>query len=63
MEIRYSFKVMIHKSVQSLVVTSRFNGKEEGKQVSGVSRFSGGLMDRVLILPKRIVDSDYDNSI
>ena len=34
MEIRYSFKVMIHKSVQSLAVTSRFNGKEESKQVS-----------------------------
>ena len=59
----YSFKVMIHKSVQSLVVTSRFNGKEEGKQTSRVSRYSRGLMDRVLTLPKRIVDSDYDNSI
>ena len=61
MEIRYSFKVMIHKSVQSLVVTSRFNGKEEGKQVSGVSRFSSGLMDRAFVLPKRRDERDYDS--
>ena len=63
MEIRYSFKVMIHKSVQSLAVTSRFNGKEEGKQVSGVSRFSSGLMDRVLVLPKRRDERDYDSAV
>ena len=34
MEMGYSFKAMIHKSVQSLAVTSRFNGKEESKQTS-----------------------------
>ena len=62
MEMGYSFKVMIHNSVQSLVVTSRFNGKEEGKQVSGVSRFSSGLMDRAFVLPKRRDERDYDSA-
>ena len=59
----YSFKVMIHKSVQSLAVTSRFNGKEEGKQVSGVSRFSSGLMDRAFVLPKRRDGRDCNSAV
>ena len=62
MEMGYSFKVMIHKTVQSLVVTSRFNGKEEGKRTSGVSRYSRGLMDRAFVSPKRRDKCDCDSA-
>ena len=61
MEMGYSFKAMIHKSVQSLAVTSQFNGKEEEKQISGVSRLTSGLMDRGFVLPKRRDERDYDS--
>ena len=63
MEMGYSFKAMIHKTVQSPIVTSRFNGKEEGKQISRVSRYSRGLMDRVFVSPKRRDESNYDSAV
>ena len=63
MEMEYSFKAMIHKSVQSSIVKSRFNGKEEDKQICGVSRYSRGLMDRVFVSPKRRDESNYNSAV